>query len=408
MLKRIRVQGFKSLVDVEVDFKPLSVFFGPNAAGKSNLLEALQLLARITSSRNLDEAWSPPFRGTPQESFNFGPDGPSQLPERVPARLSLEADVELSPGTIERVHQQIREAAEGKGSARRLPPMKERSLRYRAEIELLPRSGILRFVDESLVQLGSDGRPLARSPLLERAGSSIAADHSALSVPYYPLDRPYLVAMREELASWSFHSFEPKERMRHPGFAREARRVGPLGGDLFSYLNILQETDVRQFGAIERALAVLLPAVTGIRLETKESGELDLKLMEEEVPVPSALLSEGTLRILGLLAVLGSRQPPPLVGLEEPENGVHPSRLPEIAELLKSRVQLGGSQIIVTTHSPILLEYLPLDAILLFRKREGATQIRSLASLRQFAASDTVPEEELPLSDRLMMADFDD
>ena len=44
MLKRVKIQGYKSLEDVEVQLQPLSVFFGPNASGKSNFLDALQLL----------------------------------------------------------------------------------------------------------------------------------------------------------------------------------------------------------------------------------------------------------------------------------------------------------------------------------------------------------------------------
>jgi AAA15 family ATPase/GTPase len=72
MLKRIKIQGYKSLVDLEVNLNPLSLLFGPNAAGKSNFLDALQLLSRIATSRTLKDAFEPPYRGKPLESFTFG------------------------------------------------------------------------------------------------------------------------------------------------------------------------------------------------------------------------------------------------------------------------------------------------------------------------------------------------
>jgi AAA15 family ATPase/GTPase len=71
MLKRIKIQGYKSLVDVEVHLQPLTVLFGPNASGKSNFLDALQLLSRIASSKKLNDAFEPPYRGTALESLSF-------------------------------------------------------------------------------------------------------------------------------------------------------------------------------------------------------------------------------------------------------------------------------------------------------------------------------------------------
>lgn len=74
MLKRVKIQGYKSLADVEVHLQPLTVLFGPNASGKSNFLDALQLLSRIATSDNIKHAFEP-HRGKPIASFNFGPDG---------------------------------------------------------------------------------------------------------------------------------------------------------------------------------------------------------------------------------------------------------------------------------------------------------------------------------------------
>lgn len=62
MLTRLRVRGYKSLRDLEVSLPNLAVFFGPNAAGKSNLLDALQLLSKLGTSRTIEEAHRSPGR----------------------------------------------------------------------------------------------------------------------------------------------------------------------------------------------------------------------------------------------------------------------------------------------------------------------------------------------------------
>ena len=63
MLKRIKIQGYKSLSDVEVHLGHLAVLVGPNASGKSNFLDALQLLSRLATCQTLKKAFAPPHRG---------------------------------------------------------------------------------------------------------------------------------------------------------------------------------------------------------------------------------------------------------------------------------------------------------------------------------------------------------
>ena len=239
MLKRIKIQGYKSLIDVEVHLNPLSLLFGPNAAGKSNFLDALQLLSRIASSRTLKEAFEPPYRGKPIESFTFGDNGIKGLLAEDTASFSIEVDVELSSTIIETVNRQIQEMKKSKPSDGIAEPdtkaqsfVRERNLRYRIEIEILPKSGILRVADEYLAALNTKGEISGkRSPFLEKVQNRLHLrmegqahpiyyesylDHSILSLPLYPPHYPHLVAMRQELSSWFFFYFEPRERMRAP------------------------------------------------------------------------------------------------------------------------------------------------------------------------------------------------
>ena len=126
MLKRVRIRGYKSLVDVEAKLEPLSVLLGPNAAGKSNFLDALQLLSRLGASKTLKEAFGPPHRGKPLESFSFGPNGVRGSMDQDRLVFSIEADLHLSDSVVEAVDRQIQEMRRPSGAARSDGPGKAR------------------------------------------------------------------------------------------------------------------------------------------------------------------------------------------------------------------------------------------------------------------------------------------
>ena len=404
MLKRIRIKGYKSLSDLEVRLSPLTLLFGPNAAGKSNFLDALQLLSKLATSQTLKEAFDPPYRGKPLESFTVGAQGLRGLIEQERLAFSIEADLSLSDAVVEAVNRQIREMRRPSGDGRAeeaghpparvretSAPVRERNLRYRVEIEMLPRSGFLRTADEYLAALNSRGEPTGkRKPFIERQGEKIHLrlerqahptyhdrylDRTILSMPHYPPHHPHLVAARRELESWLFFYFEPRERMRAANPIKEVRHIGLMGEELAAFLNTLKTLKPPQFKAVEKALHTMMPDVDGIETGVSDLGEVDLHLRENGVDIPARVLSEGTLRLLGLLALTGADEAPSLVGFEEPENGVHPRRIRMIAELLKTRSGLGPTQYIVTTHSPILPDLLPDDSLFAVRRVERRTRI---------------------------------
>jgi predicted ATPase len=446
MIRRVKIHGYKSLSDVEIHLKPLSVLFGPNAAGKSNFLDALQLLARTATTRTLKEAFDPPYRGTPLESFTFGPKGIESLLQRESASFTIEVDVELSPVVVAFVNRQIREMkrikvgdSDGHSGARKDGSSKEstddwsfvreKHLRYRMTIEIRPKSGLLHVTDEYLAALNTKGQPTGkRKPFLERMNNRMHLrmegqahptyyerylDHSLLSLPLYPPHYPHLVAMRQELASWFFFYFEPRERMRAPGPVREVRHIGLMGEELASFLNTLAALDEPQFRAVEKSLHLLIPSVTGIDVGVNKLGEVELRLLEGNMPMPARVLSEGTLRVLGLLALGGAKEPPALIGFEEPENGIHPRRIRLIAEHLKTRAATGDTQLIVTTHSPLLTDLIPDESLYVCRKLHGRTAIEPFAPTWGLLGRDRDVaealdnEEELSVSERILRGDFD-
>ncbi len=442
MLKRVHIKGYKSLIDVEVALEPLTVLFGPNAAGKSNFLDALQLLSKLCTSRTLKDAFDSPYRGKPLESFRIGKKGIKGLVEQERLGFSIEADLHLSDPVIDAVNRQIRDMRRPVSlrpstftppssiDAKPPPRVRERDLRYRIEIEMLPKSGILRVADEYLAALNSSGEPTGkRKPFFERKADKIHLrlegqahptyfdrflDHSILSMPHYPPHYPHLVAARSELESWLFFYFEPRERMRAANPVKEVRHIGLMGEELAAFLNTVKTDSPKQFHAIEKALHTLMPNIDGIEIDVSDLGEVELRLKEGGVAIPARVLSEGTLRMLGLLALTGADEHPALVGFEEPENGVHPRRIQLIAELLKTRESLRQSQYIVTTHSPILPDLLPDRSLFVVQRIDGQTRVSPFSTswgplgrdsdIGEALSDDT---ERSPISERILRGDFD-
>ncbi len=434
MLNRIHIKGYKSLVNVEVRLAPLTLLFGPNAAGKSNFLDALQLLSGLATGRTLNDAFAPPYRGKPLESFTVDENGISGLMERERLVFSIEADLCLSDRIVDSVNRHIQEMRRPSGGNRpaetvNRPAVRERNLRYRVEVEMLPRSGILRVTDEYLAALNARGETARnRSPFIDRQAEKIRLrlegqahptdydrylDHTIISMPHYPPHYPHLVAARQELASWTFFYFEPRERMRAANPVKEVRHIGLMGEDLAAFLNTLHAHNPRQFAAVEKALRTLMPNMDGIEVDISDLGEVELRLKENGVAIPARVLSEGTLRLLGLLALTGAANPPSLVGFEEPENGVHPRRIKMIAELLNTRSSVGQSQYIVTTHSPLLPDLLPDDSLFAVRRIDRRTEIDSFLTWGPLARRRDIDNAlddratHLPVSERILRGDFD-
>ena len=433
MLKRVYIEGYKSLHKVEVRLSPLTLLFGPNAAGKSNFLDALQLLSKLATSRTLKEAFDPPYRGKPLESFTVGETGFKGLVRQARLNFLMEADLCLSEAIVADVNRQIQEMRrpDGKGLSKETGNrlVRERDLRYRVKIEMRPQSGILCVTDEYLTALNDKGKPTGkRRPFVERQGGKIHLrlegqahpryyerylDHTILSMPHYPPHYPHLVAARRELERWQFFYFEPRERMRAANPVKEVRLIGLMGEELASFLNTLKTQQPKQFKAVEKSLRVIMPSVDGIETDVNDLGEVELRLKENGVALPAGVLSEGTLRILGLLALTGAGEVPSMVGFEEPENGVHPRRIRLIAELLKTRRHIDTTQYIVTTHSPILPDLLPNDSLFPVRRSDRQTHIEPFSTWGALARKKNIDQalddqtEKIPISDRILRGDFD-
>ena len=183
---------------------------------------------------------------------------------------------------------------------------------------------------------------------------------------------PYNIS---SIASWQFLTLdaltmgEPQPIQRTGG----GIRLRTDGSNVTEYLNDIRERDSDAFDGIIDTVQFVLPYMRDIRpvLTDILGRQMHLKMKEADFTVPGWLLSTGTLRILALLALFRHPEPPPLIVIEELENGLDPRAIHLIVEEIRNLVESGRSQVIVTTHSPYLLDLLPLWSIVLVERSEG-------------------------------------
>jgi predicted ATPase len=347
MLKSVKINGFKSLDHIEVKLPKFAVLFGPNATGKSNFIDALQLLSRLSSERTITEALSEPMRGYPIEQFTIPDGGLPDLFKRKEVFISIESD---------------------------LVPEKFDPLRYRAVLRLEPEKGDITVSDEYLARLSSrtfEPKAMAR---IEKEGDHLLvrrlneAGHprkEQLGLSYTLLSDkrfsgylyPDLDKARQELNSWRIYYLDPRSAMRKPAAPKEVQDIGPSGENLAPFLYRLK-WHKEKFRAVERTLSMAIPSIEKVLVDLDEKrGELDIQIIQEGTPYSSRIVSEGTLRVLALCAIAHNPWPGTLIAFEEPENGVHPKRLELIINLLVSIAldETSNRQVIVTTHSPVFV-----------------------------------------------------
>lgn len=356
MLKRLAVRGFKSLRDVTVVFPRMAVLFGPNAAGKSNLLDAIQALSRIATQRTLADALAEPIRGYPIEAFSFPSGGLADLLEAPSAHFSIEADVKTEKDPY----------------------------RYRVEVKIAPGSGSLSVADEYLSALTKDGNAKGAAAIeqvdgklrVRRKGEAgkprfenrfqnyaILSDPRLGSPSYQSIERT-----RAELSGWRTYYLDPRVAMRAAQPPSAVRDIGVLGETIAPFLYRLRAEQPKHFQAVSRTLRSIVPNVEELTVDLdRRRGTLDILVRQAGVDYSSRIVSEGTLRVLALCAIAVNPWAGSLLAFEEPENGVHPRRLELIARLLLSLSLERGRQVVVTTHSPLFCDAVLKEA----RSRPG-------------------------------------
>jgi predicted ATPase len=340
LIRQLKLQNFLSYgpAGMSVDLLPLNVLIGPNASGKSNLLEALALLRAAPSD----------LQSAIREGGGFG----EYLWKGQQAVRRAQ------------IHTSVARAAPGiQANLRHAIVLLQVGTRFDIGMEFI---GMGTQDDPALIPiyLGEDGSAtmFARvpgGPMEEMSLVDLKSSQSILAQRRDPDRFPEVTFLADEFAritlfrEWTFGGRSAARLPQSTDLPSDY--LLPDASNLGLVLHDLGQTSAKREELITYLRRFYEPARF---ISTKiQGGTLQLYIEEEGGQlIPATRLSDGTLRYLCLLAILCHPSPPPVIAIEEPELGLHPDILPTIAELLKQASQ--RTQLFVTTHSDALVSAL--------------------------------------------------
>lgn len=346
-LKSVTIENFKTVrKSGNVALTLLTVFIGNNGSGKSSLIEALESYRTVVIS-GLDDAMQR-WRGI-EHVWN------KQASHRQRTTRQGQTTYE-NPMLFHLKGRQGRGAFNVKMAV--VPDVGCNSIRIESETIRLPVGRLYRRDAEGRCEIYRD-----RDEEVDRITEFLPGQSAA------PQD------WKETVERWQFLALEP-EPMRT--LTRQRMTGGPPmlsrdGSNLGQYLWSLRETSVEAFNDLLEALQYVLPFASDLQMTVTQAIErlIFLQMTEADFKVPGWLLSTGTLRVLALLACLRHPDPPPLLVVEEIENGLDPRAMHLLVEEFRASMEARTTQILVTTHSPYFLDLLDLSHIVVVERRNG-------------------------------------
>ncbi len=392
MITRIKIEGFKSLEKVDLALGDLNLFIGTNASGKSNFFDALRVLQGIGYGFTFDEI----LNGKPKSAT-------SEIWEGI--RGGSSKALFSAPHTPQENRQKgvIRFAVEISPPGRQFP-------RVHYSIGFSPEAGCV--MEESLAATGGAGPVYDSTPIDNNAGLpyfKVVYHHGKIGRrPHLEFEksRPVLHQLLRRKETSKTHAgilqlcvselsntqrLDPSPTvLRQYSQAQTVRRMGEHGENFAALVKTILG-DERAKSAYLSWLTQLTPTeLDDVGILAGALGEPLFAIKEKGVEYPAPILSDGTLRFAAIAAAFFQPDLPSVLTIEEIENGIHPSRLRLLVELLKSQSSLSGQQIMATTHSPVILAWLKEEDFrtTFFCKRDeetGASVVIPLSKVPRFS-----------------------
>ena len=359
-IEELSVINYRALRNLNLKgLTPLTVFLGPNGSGKSTIFDVFAFLSECFSV-GLRKAWDK--RGRFKELRTRGSDGP----------IVFELKYREKPKSpIITYHITIEEERKG-------PYVAEEWLQWRRGSKGKP----FRFLDFEMgagkVITGEE--PDERDQRMEERLDSpemIAANTLGQLAKH-----PRVSALRRFITGW-YLSYLTADNTRGTPEAGPQERLSATGDNLPNVIQYLKEQHEDRLDQILKTLSRRVPQLERVYAELMPDGRLLLQIKDApfERPILAKFASDGTLKMLAYLTVLYDPDPPQLVGIEEPENHLHPRLLPELAE--ECREASARTQLMVTTHSPFFVNGLrPEELWVLYRDKNGYTQAKQAAKMK--------------------------
>ncbi|MFN5972645.1 MAG: AAA family ATPase [Microcystis sp.] len=388
MITYIKIHGFKSFHNFEMVFTPLTVVAGVNASGKSNLFDALQLLARLAEV-DLKTAFSEQ-RGHPSELFTqYDEDDYATEMEFIVEMLVNRKVKDNWGGEVDlkytRLRYQLKIKRESNISGfENLYIVDERLENLKHNEDNWVKNYIPKTVLETWRPKVTGRRAIPYIKTEDKSGIAtivVHQDGQAGNKKVFPaknasqtvlssintIDFQHILAAKQEMLSWKFMQLNPED-LREPTRQDIGIRdtITASGKNLAAALFRIKQDDEYTLTAISRDLNNLLPNLTEVNVyDDKANRQFIIKVKGDDGrEFSSRVLSEGTLRLLTLCVLQYDQQHTGLLCFEEPENGIHPFRIEAMARLLKELTvdfkdtEMPLRQVIVNTHSPVLVSQL--------------------------------------------------
>ena len=358
-IEELSVKNYRALKDLQLKgLTPLTVFLGPNGSGKSTIFDVFAFLSECFSV-GLRKAWDK--RGRFKELRTRGTEG------AIVFELKYR---EKQKSPIITYHLAIEEGKKG-------PYVAEEWLQWRRGQRGKP----FKFLDfkEGTGQVVTGEMPDEQD---QRVDEQLASPEMiAVNTLGQLAKHPRVNALRRFITGW-YLSYLTADNTRVTPEAGPQERLSATGDNLPNVIQYLKEQYEDRLEEILKTLSRRVPRLEKVDAELMADGRLLLQIKDApfDQPILAKFASDGTLKMLAYLTVLYDPEPPQLIGIEEPENHLHPRLLPELAE--ECRDASARTQLMVTTHSPFFVDGLkPEELWVLYRDEKGYTQARRAADM---------------------------
>ncbi len=363
-IEYLKVQNFRALRSVEFkNLTPLTVLLGPNGSGKSTVFDVFAFLAECFEL-GLRRAWDK--RGRGKELASREEKGP----------VVIEIKYREKPGQpLITYHLAVVER-------NRAPVVAEEWLQWRRGQRGKP----FRFLqyEYGQGQAISGDQPDERDKRIEIPLN--APDLLAVNALGQFADHPRVAALRQFITGWHL-SYLSADSARGQPETGPQEQLSKTGDNLANVIQYLAEQHPERLERIFEVLRRRVPRIEKVLADTMPDGRLLLQIKDAPFshPVLARFASDGTLKMLAYLVLLHDPTPPPFIGIEEPENFLHPRLLWELAE--ECRTASERTQLLVTTHSPFFLNALQSKEVrVLWRDEQGYAQTQCVENMERVRA----------------------
>ncbi|ARM31375.1 AAA family ATPase [Prosthecochloris sp. HL-130-GSB] len=358
-IESLRVRNYRALREITFTaLTPLTVLLGPNGSGKSTVFDVFAFLSECFSE-GLRKAWD--RRGRFRELRSRDCDGPIVIELQYRER-------EHTP--LITYHLEIDEEPRG-------PVVTREFLRWKRGHPAAP----FHFLDYSRGKgkVISGDEPESTDQRVEKPLSG--PDVLAVNTLGQLAENPRVIALREFITGWHL-SYLSAEAARGRPEAGAEERLSATGDNLPNVIQYLADQYPERLEKIFETLRQRIPRIEKVDSKILDDGRLLLQVKDAPFssPILSRFVSDGTLKMLAYLTLLYDPEPPRLIGIEEPENYLHPRLLPELAE--ECMQATARTQLIVTTHSPFFIDMMNArDVRVLYRGADGYTRTKRVADM---------------------------